>query len=560
MQEASHPPPAQPHGAARAFRFIWRAFAVLSLLAAALPLASQTSPQKTIPIKSFLPGMPITVNGMVYVTPATATVNAGDPLILSAPPLFDRGDGFRFRLLSWKIEYRDGRPAGEYATESVQLPDARDVSGIEYRALTEIRMDVSVSGPGTVVWDPPAPPDGFIPLTSRLKLTAVPSQNAFFTGWDAPWNYDGHIIDIGAMTVPARFTAHFSERLNPPPVLSTDSGFPDLGYGAVDSVLSGQVQVRSSVPMRVPGVETSCGPRNLSFHVSPISSTPTPFLLQAALTPENNTVPDGLYTCAILVNRYDGEPPFSIPFRVRIGKEEQGTPPAVSVNGASFVKMPMAPGAIFSLFGENIGLVTEHAASLPLPQSLGGVRVRIRMGSGDYDAPLFYVSPHQINFLVPLTLPLGAGKLEILREGMDSIAIPAQTEAQAPALFAANATGTGTPAGYYMRVKGEHQERGEFVNCPDGKECTPIPIQSTDPAEEVFLVLFGTGFRNTPSIRPQVHMGGMVVEAGYFGPHRDFVGLDQINVKVPRALLGQGPAPVTIVHGEKRSNAVTIEF
>jgi hypothetical protein len=94
-----------------------------------------------------------------------------------------------------------------------------------------------------------------------------------------------------------------------------------------------------------------------------------------------------------VLDRYDGEPAFSIPFRVRIGDEEPSTPPAVSVNGASFEKMPLAAGAIFSLFGENIGLTTAHATSLPLPTTLGGVRVRIQSGGSNYEAPLFYASP-----------------------------------------------------------------------------------------------------------------------------------------------------------------------
>jgi uncharacterized protein (TIGR03437 family) len=150
--------------------------------------------------------------------------------------------------------------------------------------------------------------------------------------------------------------------------------------------------------------------------------------------------------------------------------------------------------------------------------------------------------------------------LEILRDGTAGISIPIVAELQAPALFTANATGSGPAAGYYIRAKGEQQQRGEFVDCPQGKDCVPVAIQSPDPAEEVYLVLFGTGFRNVPSVKPQVRMGDMVEEASYFGAHRDFAGLDQINVRVPRALFGKGPQPVTITHGARKSNTVSITF
>lgn len=536
-------------------------FAALVLLAlGSLSSMAQTPTLKAIPLRSFMSGIPITVNGVVHVTPATVTVNVNEPLALSAPTLFDRGDGFRFRLLNWRLHYQDGRPVGDYATESVQLPDARELSAIDFNTLIEIRIDARVSGPGAVVWDPPLPPDGFIPIISKLKLTPVPNQNAYFAGWDAPWDYDEGAISIGAVTVPLAVTAHFLEKVTPPLPLILTSDFPDLSMRSKDAVFEGQVLIQSAGPTRVRNVDVACEPRNLFFNASPLSSRATPFWLKVGLTAENNIVPNGLYACAILINRYDGIPPYTIPFRVRIGEAEPETPPAVLVSGASFAKTPLAPGAIFSLFGENIGLATEQATALPLPQSLGGNRVRIQTGSGNYDAPLFYVSPNQINFLAPLDLPIGAGTLEILREGANGISIPVVTEWQAPALFSANATGSGAPAGYYMRVLGERQERGEFVNCPNERDCAPVPIHSPDPAEEVYLVLFGTGFRNASSIQPQVRMGGMVVEATYFGAHRDFAGLDQINVKVPRALLGAGAQPVAVTHGGKQSNTVTIEF
>lgn len=543
------------------FRRIGIAVFIPSLLFAAstIGLAAQAPPLKSIRVSSFISGVPVTANGVVHTTPFTLTVNPSAPLALSAPAIFDREDGFRIRSDKWLVRNQGGGPDGDYAATAIILPDTLATVSIELLISVELRITTNISGPGTVLRDPPSSPDGFIPFLSSVTLTPVPNANAYFAGWDTPWGPRDGPYSTGQVTVPVTLTAYFGARVSPSPVLSAESAFPDLRLRSSNDLTEGQVTVQSTLPLRVREVSANCAPRNLYFGFT-LSSRATPFLLRAALTPENNTAPDGLYTCAIVIDRYDGAPALSLPFRVRIGQEEAENPSAVSVNGASFEKMPLAPGSIFSLFGENIGSAVEHADSLPLPQFLGGVRVRIRSGSGNYDAPLFYVSPNQINFLVPLNLTIGSGTLEIVREGANNISIPVSAEWQAPALFTADSTGSGPPAGYYMRVRGEEQERGEFVDCPDGRKCVPVSIQSSNPAEEVYLVLFGTGFRNAPSVTPQVRMGDVVAEASYFGAHRDFVGLDQINVKVPRALLGKGAQPVVVTHGAKQSNTVSIVF
>src|SRR5260370_24334219 len=62
----------------------------------------------------------------------------------------------------------------------------------------------------------------------------------------------------------------------------------------------------------------------------------------------------------------------------------------------------IAPASIASAFGKQIGASTEAAHSLPLTTTLGGVSVSV-MDSAKVSrmAPLFYVSPNQINFVAP---------------------------------------------------------------------------------------------------------------------------------------------------------------
>lgn len=78
-------------------------------------------------------------------------------------------------------------------------------------------------------------------------------------------------------------------------------------------------------------------------------------------------------------------------------------PPAPSaaalVNAASWLA-PVAPRAIVSLFGAELAGANDAATSAPLPSVLGGVTVEI----DSLAAPLLYVSPGQINLIVPAAI------------------------------------------------------------------------------------------------------------------------------------------------------------
>jgi uncharacterized protein (TIGR03437 family) len=74
--------------------------------------------------------------------------------------------------------------------------------------------------------------------------------------------------------------------------------------------------------------------------------------------------------------------------------------PAITavVNGASF-ETGVVRGSIVSLFGSNLADSTERAKSLPLPTKLAGTTVAV--GDLELEAPLYFVSPVQINLQLP---------------------------------------------------------------------------------------------------------------------------------------------------------------
>jgi len=95
--------------------------------------------------------------------------------------------------------------------------------------------------------------------------------------------------------------------------------------------------------------------------------------------------------------------------------------PVVSalVDAASFAPTGGHPGAIVTIFGTNLAAATATAQAYPLPRRLGGTTVT---WSG-IQAPLFYVSPTQINLQVPWELQTANEeqineKIEIMRDSM----------------------------------------------------------------------------------------------------------------------------------------------
>lgn len=77
-------------------------------------------------------------------------------------------------------------------------------------------------------------------------------------------------------------------------------------------------------------------------------------------------------------------------------------PKAVAVFNAAGSATGVAPVSIASAFGKQIGTSTDVAGSLPLSTTLEGLSVSVTDSAKvQRMAPLFYVSPNQINFVVP---------------------------------------------------------------------------------------------------------------------------------------------------------------
>jgi uncharacterized protein (TIGR03437 family) len=236
------------------------------------------------------------------------------------------------------------------------------------------------------------------------------------------------------------------------------------------------------------------------------------------------------------------------------------------VNAASFdagkVMTPDSIGAAFGTFVTQNNQVFS-ATTVPLPTTLGGVRVRV----GNTDAGMFFVAPGQINFQIPPGLQDTTNAQITVTNSDNSTRTGTFTIVRgAPGIFSAKATGTGVAAAQTTF------DGAVFQNIFDSAGNERDVDAGTRQRPNV-LVLYATGVRNTPAANPSdgngvaesvsVKFQGVPGQVLYAGPAPGFVALDQINVIIPPELAGLGSIRVvvsTIGANSRTANTVTIKL
>ncbi len=235
-------------------------------------------------------------------------------------------------------------------------------------------------------------------------------------------------------------------------------------------------------------------------------------------------------------------------------------PGMTTTSGASFVSGPIAPDSIVSAFGNNLtnGTAAASGDASSLPTTLAGTTVTIQDSKGVARmAELYYVSPGQINYLVPTATAIGMAKVSVAAPNGVTTA-PANVLATAPGMFTANSKGLAAAGG--VRVSGINQSsfNVEYTDPVTGL-VQPVPIYMGTRLDQVFLTLFGTGFRNRTSLDAvQVSVGGLYTPALYAGPQSQFSGLDQLNIQIPFALAGAGTVTINVSVNGANANPVNV--
>lgn len=212
-------------------------------------------------------------------------------------------------------------------------------------------------------------------------------------------------------------------------------------------------------------------------------------------------------------------------------------PPSYStasiVNAADNQTTTLAPNVIASIYGTGLAYTTRALRSSDmhgdsLPSVLFGTGVWVTVGG--VTANIYYVSPTQINFLVPASLQATASNVQVVRDSTSGPLVPVRIALSAPALFQVDA-------------------HNAIATSADGTLLTSdAPANPGD-----IVILYGTGLGQTTPLAVagqiatqaaqlkqiaafQITLDGVPVDSEnilYAGLAPGFAGLYQINLRLP---------------------------
>jgi uncharacterized protein (TIGR03437 family) len=219
-------------------------------------------------------------------------------------------------------------------------------------------------------------------------------------------------------------------------------------------------------------------------------------------------------------------------------------------SAASFAFLPLAPNSIVATFGH--GVATGTLAGVTAA-SLLGTTVNVQDSAGvSRPATLTFVSPHQVNYIVPDGTANGLAKATVLSGDGTSIATQYYVSGAAPGIFAIN--GGGLIAADVLRVHKDGTAVSENIYSVVNNQVVALPLNlGVAAGDKVFLEIFGTGFRSVSQANVQVTIGGVSAPVTFVGA-QESPGLDQLNVQVPASLAGRGNVTVVMTAGSQVAN------
>jgi uncharacterized protein (TIGR03437 family) len=261
----------------------------------------------------------------------------------------------------------------------------------------------------------------------------------------------------------------------------------------------------------------------------------------------------GTYHANVMILASASNAPVTIPVIFTI-TSAQGNPSITSggIVSAAGSTPGIARGSVASLYGSALADASASAATVPLPTTLGNVRVSVN----GVNAPLWYAGPGQINFQVPFESPLqGQASVVVTRDGVSSSPTSVTLAPYAPSIFT------------YQRATGIFDPI--IVHAANAQLVTP-----TSPAVPgEYIVVYGTGIGDltvvpatgAPSptspiaaakVTPTATIGGVNASMSFAGLTPGGIGLAQFNVQVPTNLPTDTTAPLVINFSDTASPPV----
>ena len=221
----------------------------------------------------------------------------------------------------------------------------------------------------------------------------------------------------------------------------------------------------------------------------------------------------------------------AVPFR---GPQTHLT--VAGINNAASGQQVFAPGMIMSVYGTAMGDFAQSTAVVPLPQYLAGFEATVN----GVPAPLYYVSPNQVNLQIPYETQPGPATLTVGNpyENVDykftvAPAGPGIFTFQDGSINPSRSAGRGQTVTLFITGEGQVTPSVKTGSAPSGSRI-PQPRQTVT-----------------------VMVGGVTVTPTFVGIPSWSVGVTQINFTMP-ATVPAGVQPVIVTVGAVSSQPATI--
>jgi len=297
-------------------------------------------------------------------------------------------------------------------------------------------------------------------------------------------------------------------------------------------------------------------PSGASWAVPSPSSGRFPGNGQLSIGVDSSNLAPGVYSTAVSVN-IEGHagPAATVSVTLHVA---QGSPSPIEqqplltragiVSAANFTSSDLAPGGLFTLFGEFLSVITAEATSSPLPIRLGGTEVLFN----GVRAPLLHASPQQVNGQVPAGLAPGSAGI-VVRTGLgQTTPITVTLRSAAPEFFSLNGRALALNPDSTLNSPSNPAPRGSFISAfltgqgpvtppiPSGRAAPLVPLSSVIPVSSAKI-------------------GGQPAKLLFFGLAPGFVGLAQANIEIPAGVTGAVLLEITIDVIAEASAMISVE-
>jgi uncharacterized protein (TIGR03437 family) len=200
----------------------------------------------------------------------------------------------------------------------------------------------------------------------------------------------------------------------------------------------------------------------------------------------------------------------------------------------------LSPGEFIAIFGSGLVGSTTVASALPFPTSLGGVTVSIN----GFPAPIYFVSPGQIDCIVPYEVSGTTANITVNSNGTVSNTVSMALAGTSPGVFSLD--GTGTHDGSITHAN------GAIVNAASPAikgETVVMYVSGLGALTNTVKDGYGATAFNNATAQMNLYVAGVLVPATSVLYHglTSSAGLYQINFTVPATLTVSGELPIAIL-------------